>query len=164
VDPRHDRRIAYVFVAAQLLLLVVIFVLPGGDDWHTPPWAFTAAGGLQLIGLAALGIALFNLGRSLTPLPLPVSDGRLREGGLYRFVRHPIYAGIIALTIGGAIRSQSLAVAATTLALAVLLTVKARWEERRLLERYPAYAGYAARTPRFVPFTKLRGRGRPPSA
>jgi protein-S-isoprenylcysteine O-methyltransferase Ste14 len=28
---------------------------------------------------------------------------------------------------------------------------KARWEEAQLRERYPDYAEYASRTPRFVP-------------
>jgi hypothetical protein len=28
---------------------------------------------------------------------------------------------------------------------------KARWEETRLVMRYPDHAAYAARTPRFVP-------------
>lgn len=35
--------------------------------------------------------------------------------------------------------------------LAVLFMAKARWEEARLRERYPGYADYARRTPRFVP-------------
>ena len=33
---------------------------------------------------------------------------------------------------------------------------KARWEERRLSARYPAYDAYAAHTPRFVPFWPTR--------
>ena len=35
--------------------------------------------------------------------------------------------------------------------LVLLLTGKARWEETRLMRRFKGYAGYAARTPRFVP-------------
>jgi protein-S-isoprenylcysteine O-methyltransferase Ste14 len=31
------------------------------------------------------------------------------------------------------------------------MTMKARWEENRLMQRFEGYAGYAARTPRFVP-------------
>jgi protein-S-isoprenylcysteine O-methyltransferase Ste14 len=40
----------------------------------------------------------------------------------------------------------------------VLLTAKARWEERRLAQRFEGYAEYAARTPRFVP-VRWRRRG-----
>ena len=35
--------------------------------------------------------------------------------------------------------------------LVLLLTVKARWEEARLMKRFRGYADYAARTPRFLP-------------
>ncbi len=153
----NDKRVAYGLVGVQLALLALIFLLPGRDDWHTPGWLFTAAGGLQLVGLIVLLVALANLGRSLTPLPTPVENGELREGGMYRFVRHPIYAAIMALTAGGAIRSQSVPVAIATVALAAWLSVKARWEERRLSARYPGYAAYALRTPRFVPFPRRGG-------
>jgi protein-S-isoprenylcysteine O-methyltransferase Ste14 len=39
----------------------------------------------------------------------------------------------------------------TLVVLVLLLTGKARWEETRLVRRFEGYAGYAARTPRFVP-------------
>jgi len=42
--------------------------------------------------------------------------------------------------------------------LVVLLTVKARWEEARLTQRFEGYAGYASRTARFIPFRLRRGR------
>ena len=41
-------------------------------------------------------------------------------------------------------------------ALVLLLTVKARWEEKHLAQRFEGYAGYAARTPRFLPFRLRR--------
>jgi protein-S-isoprenylcysteine O-methyltransferase Ste14 len=104
-----------------------------------------------------LVVGLINLGRSLTPLPSPVPHGELRTGGLYRLVRHPIYSGILALTIGVAIRSTNWAVVAATIGLTGWFMAKARWEERRLLIRYPGYRGYAAHTPRFVPFWPARG-------
>ena len=42
--------------------------------------------------------------------------------------------------------------------LVVLLTVKARWEEARLTQRFEGYAGYAARTPQFIPLRLRQGR------
>ncbi len=150
-DPR-DTPIAWVFVTVQLALLVVIAVAPRGDAWSTPAWLATAAYWLQLVGVAVLVIGIVNLGRSATPLPSPISHGDLRVGGLYRFVRHPIYSGVLALAIGAAIRSSSVVVALAAAALVVWLSVKARWEEARLVRRYPGYAAYAEGTPRFVPF------------
>jgi protein-S-isoprenylcysteine O-methyltransferase Ste14 len=40
--------------------------------------------------------------------------------------------------------------------LVLLLTVKARWEEARLTQRFEGYASYAARTPRFIPIRLKR--------
>jgi protein-S-isoprenylcysteine O-methyltransferase Ste14 len=93
-----------------------------------------------------------SLGRSLSAVPLPVVHGRLMTGGLFRLSRHPIYTGLLAIAWSVAVRAASppypLAVA---VALTVLLHVKARFEEAALREAYPEYAGYAARTPRFLP-------------
>ena len=154
-NPR-DTAVAWLFVAVQFVLLILIVVLPAGDAWTNPTWLVHAATALQWLGVAVLVVGLVNLGRSLTPLPSPVPHGELRTGGLYRLVRHPIYSGILALAVGVAIRSASWAVVASTLALTGWFMAKARWEERRLSARYPGYDAYAAHTPRFVPWWPTR--------
>jgi protein-S-isoprenylcysteine O-methyltransferase Ste14 len=142
---------AWMFVVVQVLLLAAVFLLPGSDDWRAPGWVATAARGVQVIGAVVIVAAAANLGRSLTPLPTPVADGELRTNGLYRYVRHPIYSGVMAIVAGGAVRSRSILVAAFAVALVCWLMLKARWEERRLSERFGEYRGYMSRTPRFVP-------------
>jgi len=155
-DNPRDTVVAWLFVAVQFALLILIIVLPAGDAWTNPSWLVHAATALQWLGVAVLVVGLINLGRSLTPLPSPVPHGDLRTGGLYRLVRHPIYSGILALSIGVAVRSTSWAVVAATVTLTGWFMAKARWEERRLSARYPGYDSYAAHTPRFVPFWPTR--------
>jgi len=155
-DNRRDTAVAWLFVTVQFVLLVVVVVLPPGGAWSVPGWLDTVAFGLEVIGAVVLLVAIVNLGRSLTPLPTPVPHGELKVAGLYRFVRHPIYAGIMALTVGIAVRSGSVLVLGATGALIVWFMFKARWEEQHLTVRYPGYAAYAARTPRFVPFWPTR--------
>ena len=133
-----------VFVAVQFALLILIVVLPAGDASTNPTWLVNTATVLQWLGIAVLVVGLINLGRSLTPLPSPVPHGELRTGGLYRLLRHPIYSGILALTVGITIRSTNRAVVAATIVLTGWFMVKARWEERLLSARYPGYAAYAA--------------------
>ena len=135
----------------QLILLAAVILLPTGSDWTTPSWLANGAQGLWIAGLVVVAIGLVNLGRSATPLPTPVRDGELRSSGLYRYVRHPVYTGVMAFAIGSAIPSGSIGVAAAASALIVWLVIKVTWEERRLNMRYPGYAAYAARTPRFIP-------------
>lgn len=151
-DNRRDTLIAWGFVAGQFALIVLVLALPSGSAWTVPGWLRAAALALGLVGLAALVVGIANLGRSLTALPTPVEHGELRRDGLYRLVRHPIYAGIIGLAASSALRSGSWAVVAATAALTGWFSAKARWEEMHLRRRYPDYADYAARTPRFVPF------------
>src|SRR5665647_312776 len=59
------------------------------------------------IGAVALGAAVLlwaarNLGSGLTPLPLPNGAG-LTAHGAYRWVRHPIYTGVMLACLGVAI-------------------------------------------------------------
>ena len=155
-DNPRDTALAWLFVTVQFVLLIVSVGLPPGSAWSVYGWLDTVAYGLEVIGAAVLLVAIVNLGRSLTPLPTPVPHGELKVRGLYRFVRHPIYAGMIALTVGIAVRSASVSVLGATVALIVWFMLKARWEEQHLRQRYPGYAAYAAHTPRFVPFWPAR--------
>ena len=91
------------------------------------------------------------LGPSLSALPAPRPDGELVVTGVYRRVRHPIYAGVIGVALGWAFFVVSPAALVVALALAAWLDLKSRREEVWLLERYPGYAAYRRGTARFVP-------------
>ena len=146
-------------VVLQAALLVAFFLAPRRDDWPVPGWLAAIGSTAVVAGGAILVLAALNLGRSLTPLPTPAPRGALRTGGLYRFVRHPIYSGLLVLLFGSAASSGSIVRLTLAGALLALLTRKARWEEDMLRRRYPGYDAYALRTPRFIPL--LGGRCRP---
>lgn len=101
-------------------------------------------------GIVAL-IGALQLGNALTPLPHPRDGARLREDGIYRYLRHPIYSGLIIGSFGWALAWQS----GWGLGYAVLVFVffdrKAAREERWLSARYPGYDDYARRVRRFFP-------------
>ena len=123
---------------------------------ETPPIAAMRAVGTValLAGLAVivLGAGYLRRERSFSVLPRPLASGGLVETGPYRFVRHPVYAGLILATFGVALIRVSWLVAALALALALVLDMKRRREEAWLLERFEGYAGYRARTKALVPF------------
>lgn len=148
---RQDALVGWGFVAVQFALLLVIVLAPTGTAWSVPEGVARAARLLQWVGMVVLGVGLVSLGRSLTAHPAPLDRGTLRTGGAYRLVRHPIYAGILALAYGTAVVGGSWAIVAAALGLTGWFAAKARWEEARLRVAYPGYDDYAARTPRFVP-------------
>ena len=151
-----DRHLAgWLFVAGQVVLLVALAVLPRAEHWPVPSWLVAVGWVLMIAGAVVVLIAARLLGPGLTPTPMPSDSGRLTTTGLYRFSRHPIYSGVLAIVVGIVIRSGSLVVAAVGAATAAFFWFKARWEEDRLRERYPDYDAYAAGTGRFLP--RLRG-------
>ena len=143
--------IGWLWVAGQAVLLGALILLPGGDAWPRPGWLLAVAGVLFFGGLILLGIAALRLGTALTPTPVPVSYGKLTTGGLYGYMRHPIYTGVLTTVAGITLRSGSWLHVAIAVATVVFFDRKAAWEEARLAERYPDYPTYAARTPKFVP-------------
>ncbi len=141
------------WVAGQLAIGVVAIALGAlGPGWPDPwrPLAFVGWV-LMVAGLAMLVAGGGVLGSSLTPFPRPTPGSRLREHGIYRFVRHPMYGGTIVLFTGFSLVSSPLALVATA-ALAVFLDLKSRREEEWLVERYPGYDDYRRTTRwKFVP-------------
>ncbi len=157
----HDRsavRTARLLVAAQFVLLGALVLLPGRRDWPVPRWLDVAGLGAAAAGLGVMAVGGTTLGRGLTATPLPNRHARLRTGGLYRWTRHPIYTGLLVLAGAVTVRSGSGARLAVFVALVSLIWGKARWEEGHLRARFPEYAAYAARTPRFVPTPRRSGR------
>lgn len=145
-------------VAIQGGLLLAFFLAPRREDWPLPAWLSAVGSTAVAVGAVVLVVAGLNLGRSLTALPTPNARGTLRTTGLYRFVRHPIYSGLLALIFGGAVTSRSVVRLALAAALLGVLIAKATWEEAMLRQRYPQYEQYARRTPRFVPRLAVRRR------
>ena len=138
-------------VTAQFVLLIALVLVPRGVAWLAPLWLRVIAGVAGVAGVLIMLLGGTALGRGLTAAPLPNSHAQLRTGGLYRFVRHPIYSGLLLMAGAIAVVSGSVTRLAVFGALVGLINVKARWEERQLMRRFPDYAEYAARTPRFVP-------------
>jgi protein-S-isoprenylcysteine O-methyltransferase Ste14 len=144
------------WVLIQGVLLVVLAAAGWslGPDWSGPLRLAGAIVGVALItgGFVLAFRGAVDLGGALTPLPRPRADAELVETGVYAFVRHPIYGGLILAGFGWAILQASVVAVALAAVLAGFLLVKSRREEAWLTQRFPAYTAYRARTRRFIPW------------
>lgn len=104
-----------------------------------------------MVGLLMSIVALLQLRSALTPFPEPRAQGALRTDGLYAWVRHPVYTGLILAAAGWALYCASAWGALTTAILFLFFDRKAAREERALARRYSEYAAYSARVPKLIP-------------
>lgn len=138
-------------MAAQFVLLGVLIFAGDGRAWNVGGIVAVLALLLMAAGLFLIVAAALQLGRAGSPHPEPTKDAVLRTDGLYRYVRHPIYGGVLLLAAGITLNSGSVLKVLAFVLLLVLLTFKARLEERMLRQHFPDYGEYADRTPAFLP-------------
>jgi protein-S-isoprenylcysteine O-methyltransferase Ste14 len=74
------------------------------------------------------------------------------DSGVYRFVRHPLYAGVVLATIGVALWLQSYAAVVASVVPICLVVLRILVEEKFLRSRLAGYDEYAKRvTSRLLP-------------
>jgi protein-S-isoprenylcysteine O-methyltransferase Ste14 len=138
---------------------VVPFWITGWQRASIPtlplPRVFTGLGVLTLI--LGLVLLLSTFGRfvtegSGTPAPAAPTE-RLVTGGPYRYVRNPMYVGVLACIIGQAIVFRSDVLLLYAVGLWGLFAAFARsYEEPTLARRYgDAYARYRRQVPAWIP-------------
>jgi protein-S-isoprenylcysteine O-methyltransferase Ste14 len=159
-EPRLERRFGergewYVVVQFILLGSAVLAPLYAWPLAQSQPW-LTA---VQLVGLLflMLGIGIVNAGllslglNNLTALPYPRRRAQLVEQGAYRWVRHPIYTGIIVGALGWGLLMNSLPGVLVAVVLYIFFDRKSRQEEQWLRQKYPGYAAYQQQVGRLLP-------------
>ena len=145
------RSLPWVLVGLQFVLLAALVIVPRGALWPMGTVALIIAGLLIAAGLVLAVLGVRGLGSSLTASPVPKGGTPLVTSGVYSQVRHPIYTGLLTGGLGLVAIGASPWHLALWVALLVLLSAKARWEERMLIAAHPDYASYAGRTGRFLP-------------
>jgi protein-S-isoprenylcysteine O-methyltransferase Ste14 len=145
-QPAADKKFMLAFVVATLIWLVAI-----GLDRRAQ------ASDVPLV-LQALGLAMYLLSTAVimwvfreNSFAAPVvkvqaaRHHRVISSGPYAFVRHPMYSGVMLFFVGVPLLLGSWWGVAIAPAFAVLFAIRARIEERALVEGLPDYADYAAR-------------------
>jgi protein-S-isoprenylcysteine O-methyltransferase Ste14 len=147
-----DKKKSRLLVIIQFALLAVIFFLPTGKPpTQTPAWILSFGTVILWPGLGMVIVSIFKLGQSLTASPIPRDNAELKTDGLYKWIRHPIYTGLMLTTLGIALEAGSVSKLFFVAALMFLFDYKAKFEESLLLKRFPEYSSYMSTTGRFVP-------------
>ena len=131
--------------AIQLVFVFLLFRNPGYLDGLV---GFLVGPVAMLAGIAISVKAAFDLGRkNISIWPAPTPDGELVVEGLYSYVRHPIYSGVILSSLRWSSATGSLERFALTIALAFFLAKKIEVEEKFLREKYSFYDDYMEDVP-----------------
>ncbi len=140
------------WVAIQALILLAIFLAPLLDRVPTL-WELRLLGVLLIaVGAVVLALGALALGRNLTAFPKPVPDGQLVTTQIYAYVRHPLYSGLIAASLGWGLLAGSPLALGLALVLFLFFDLKSRREEIWLAQQYPEYPQYRTRVKKLIPW------------
>jgi protein-S-isoprenylcysteine O-methyltransferase Ste14 len=146
-------RFAGVRVAIILVILLLLRVRAFKEHAAiSDPWLQGIGLAVFLLGLALAIWARLYLGRNWGMPMSQKADPELVTTGPYRFVRHPIYSGIILAMIGTTIAVSLYWLVAVVL-LGAYFVYSATVEERFMAERFPdSYPQYKRSTKMLIPF------------
>jgi protein-S-isoprenylcysteine O-methyltransferase Ste14 len=145
-------------VISFLPIIWLWLTLPDRPLYHVPPpWSYMMIAG-QGLGMLLLFISVMQTDLlafvGLRQLLEENQRGALVTGGLYRWVRHPIYSA--SLLVLWLTPSVSLITFVFYLCLSAYFLVGAWFEERKLLREFgQAYAEYRQATPMLIPGLKI---------
>lgn len=98
---------------------------------------------LSFLGLAIIAIGWTQIHRATG----------LVKTGIYRYMRHPQYTGILLFALGWLVHWPSIVILVLWPLLIVMYVWLAKQEEKQAIEDFgEEYTAYAARTKRFIPF------------
>lgn len=116
-------------------------------------WVRIAGAVLVIIGCVPIVWGHISLGlRS----HMPSIKDKLVRNGLYAYVRHPIYAGLILSFAGLSIFNPAVSFVWACAIGVIWALIQARFEEIDLKSRMPEYGEYMREVPRFIPFFRRR--------
>ena len=142
----------YLLSQILIILLHLIPPYPQIENIPFPLNTFLLILGLtiSLQGLKISIQAFIDLGDNLTPLPYPMKDSNLIKNNSYKNIRHPLYKGLLFISIGIVISSLSLIHLFLLISLAYILRKKAKKEEERLKIKFPEYERYIKEVPAII--------------
>lgn len=145
---------AWSLVSGIALLSVALVLRRNQALLYSPRGAL----GLVAVALVAVGLvvtiwARVTLGGNWSGAVVVKEGHELVESGPYRFVRHPIYTGLLTMYLGTVLEAAIPLGYAAFVVVAAVLWGKLRREEALMARHFPdAYPQYAARVRALIPY------------
>lgn len=135
----------------RLGLLQVHWV--NGFLWHRTLFTGIVADAITLAGLAVMLWARVILGRNWSAGVTLKKGHELVTSGPYRWVRHPIYSGLLLMALGWAVWRGRYSGFWGLAVLLLIFWIKARAEEQLMIQHFgDAYRSYKARVRALIPY------------
>jgi len=150
-EPRYRLLYSVFAVFSTLVWAWFVHQLPDMPLYQTSGALWLGLVVLQVIGVG-IALAAFQPIDGLVFLGLrkaKVGMDPFIVGGIYKYLRHPMYAGVMLILL--AMPEQTYNGFHFALVLCVYFIVGARFEEARMIDEHPDYIDYQASTPAFIP-------------
>ncbi|NND62436.1 MAG: isoprenylcysteine carboxylmethyltransferase family protein [Flavobacteriaceae bacterium] len=141
----------FFYVLLQFTLFALYIINWNLGDLHLLGWIKTVFITLTGFGLLVILFGIINLNENLSPFPTPKRNATLISHGIYKYVRHPIYSGLIISMFSYALVSESIFRIISATLLLLVFYFKSDYEEKKLVERFDEYDDYKKVTGRFFP-------------
>lgn len=149
---KDTKRFDKVFGAVYLLSTLVMLSLAGVDsvrfEWTTMPWELLYLGvALHVLGSIPMLWSMLSNPHLETTVRIQTDRGhKVISGGPYRFVRHPMYVGIILMFLGWPLVLGSWAAFGVALFIVFLFFIRTSLEDKTLRNELSGYAEFCKRT------------------
>jgi protein-S-isoprenylcysteine O-methyltransferase Ste14 len=138
----------YLFFAQIILLLLLFYFSNFTSIFANALLAIPFAAGLIL----ALW-AYYNMGSKIySPFPEPRKSSQIVEGGPYKYIRHPMYTGLLLISVVLFLSQANFLNFFFLVIFFYVVDEKAKLEEKLLTKLHSQYTAFASKTKMFIPF------------
>lgn len=97
--------------------------------------------------------AFYNIGsKNYSPFPEPKKGSKLVQKGVYKYIRHPMYTGVLLTCLSLFLSNASFTSFLIFAVLCYVFDTKAAMEEELLTKMHKEYQHYTANTKKFIPY------------
>lgn len=141
----------WMYVILQFILVGVYLIEIDLITISLPEWFKLGVLTFSVLGIIIIVLSFYQLGSNLSPFPSPVKNADLITTGIFKYLRHPIYTGILLILFSVAIYNTSEYKLIISILLLILFQFKSKYEESRLIANFENYKDYMKDTGKFIP-------------